>query len=84
MLVIFTWLFIFSESLWKSASLREDEMVYGESQARRPHYRHDYTSGAEPYDPFQPSSSPPPEGAPPSSLEKLASTLLELVARKSN
>ncbi|KAL6457021.1 hypothetical protein MHYP_G00339840 [Metynnis hypsauchen] len=75
---------VFSESLWKSRPQREEEKVYGTRQAQRPRYQRDGDSGAEPYDPFQPSSSPPQALAPPSSLEKLAVTLLELMARKSN
>ncbi|KAL7830422.1 hypothetical protein SRHO_G00315490 [Serrasalmus rhombeus] len=75
---------VFSESLWKSRPQRKEEKVYGARQAQRPRYQRDGDSGAEPYDPFHPSSSPPQELAPPSSLEKLAVTLLELMARKSN
>lgn len=59
--------------------LRDEERLYAEEHR----YQHDYRSGGDPYDPFQPSSSPPLE-ATSSTLDKLASTLLELVARKKN
>ncbi|XP_015460392.3 uncharacterized protein si:ch211-13c6.2 isoform X2 [Astyanax mexicanus] len=67
----------YQEGHWKTRSLREDQ-AYGENQAHMPHYHVDPST--ELYDPFHPSSSPPP-APPPSSLEKLASTLLELVSR---
>ncbi|KAF7691225.1 uncharacterized protein si:ch211-13c6.2 isoform X1 [Silurus meridionalis] len=67
------------ESAWNSRPLREEERFYpGEHR-----YQHDYRSGGDLYDPFEPSSSPPLETGS-STLDKLASTLLELVARKAN
>ncbi|XP_072532247.1 uncharacterized protein [Salminus brasiliensis] len=76
----------YQESCWKTRSLTEEDKGYGESRAHRPQYQRDRDPDVELYDPFHPSSSPPPPqgAAPPSSLEKLASTLLELVARTSN
>ncbi|XP_066530071.1 uncharacterized protein si:ch211-13c6.2 isoform X2 [Hoplias malabaricus] len=72
------------ERPWESTYLKEEENVFGENRLQRPRYQHDHETGVDLYDPFHPSSSPPQEVAPPSSLEKLASTLLELVARKSS
>ncbi|XP_035385113.1 uncharacterized protein si:ch211-13c6.2 isoform X2 [Electrophorus electricus] len=67
-------------SLWDSKSLMEEEKVRADSQTTRARYQR----GGDLYDPFHPSSSPPKEVANSSSLEKLASTLLELMARNSN
>ncbi|XP_026785387.3 uncharacterized protein si:ch211-13c6.2 isoform X1 [Pangasianodon hypophthalmus] len=69
----------YREGAWNSRPLREEERVYVEER----HYQHDYRSGGDLYDPFEPSSSPPLETGS-STLDKLASTLLELVARKTN
>lgn len=69
----------FSEGAWNSRPLREEERAYTEEHR----YQHDYRSGGDLYDPFEPSSSPPMESTS-STLDKLASTLLELVARKTN
>ncbi|XP_060798843.1 uncharacterized protein si:ch211-13c6.2 [Neoarius graeffei] len=69
----------YREGAWNSRPLREEERVYTEEHR----YQHDYRSGGDLYDPFEPSSSPPMESTS-STLDKLASTLLELVARKTN
>ncbi|XP_053469044.1 uncharacterized protein si:ch211-13c6.2 isoform X1 [Ictalurus furcatus] len=69
----------YREGAWNSRTLREEERLYAEER----HYQHDYRSGGDLYDPFEPSSSPPLETGS-STLDKLASTLLELVARKTN
>uniref|UniRef100_A0A8B9RCP5 Uncharacterized LOC103025163 n=1 Tax=Astyanax mexicanus TaxID=7994 RepID=A0A8B9RCP5_ASTMX len=55
---------------------------HGDRDFRRVDAQHEFEwdPSTELYDPFHPSSSPPP-APPPSSLEKLASTLLELVSR---
>lgn len=75
----------YQEDHWNSRSLREEDKPYIENQVHMPHYQRNLDPSVELYDPFQPSSSPPPQAAPPpSSLEKLASTLLELVSRNSN
>ncbi|XP_076864959.1 uncharacterized protein LOC143516921 isoform X2 [Brachyhypopomus gauderio] len=66
--------------LWDSKSLLDEEKVRVEGQTPRARYQR----GGDPYDPCHPSSSPPQEVANSSSLEKLASTLLELMARNSN
>ncbi|KAK3511704.1 hypothetical protein QTP70_014528 [Hemibagrus guttatus] len=70
---------VYRECAWNSRPLREEERVYTEQHR----YQHDYRSGGDLYDPFEPSSSPPLETGS-STLDKLASTLLELVARKAN
>ncbi|XP_058233747.1 uncharacterized protein si:ch211-13c6.2 isoform X2 [Hemibagrus wyckioides] len=70
---------VYREPAWNSRPLREEERGYTEQH----HYQHDYRSGGDLYDPFEPSSSPPLETGS-STLDKLASTLLELVARKAN
>ncbi|KAG1946933.1 uncharacterized protein si:ch211-13c6.2 isoform X2 [Pimephales promelas] len=63
------------------SSLQEEgRMHVGRAQHRS--HRNDSEAGDEPYDPFQPSSSPPPEASTSTSLDKIASTLLELVARR--
>ncbi|XP_030644948.1 uncharacterized protein LOC115825257 isoform X2 [Chanos chanos] len=62
----------------QSISQREDQWMYGE----RPRYHRGDRPGDEIYDPFHPSSSPPREVGNSSSLSKIASALLELVARK--
>ncbi|XP_027031848.2 uncharacterized protein si:ch211-13c6.2 isoform X1 [Tachysurus fulvidraco] len=70
---------VYREAAWNSRPVREEERVYTEQHR----YRHDYRSGGDLYDPCEPSSSPPLETGS-STLDKLASTLLELVARKAN
>ncbi|XP_053348339.1 uncharacterized protein si:ch211-13c6.2 isoform X2 [Clarias gariepinus] len=69
----------YRETAWNSRSLREEKRVYTEEHR----YQHDYRHGGDLYNPFEPSSSPPVETGS-STLDKLASTLLELVARKTN
>ncbi|TSK31398.1 Nuclear transcription factor Y subunit gamma [Bagarius yarrelli] len=68
---------VYQEPVWNSRPLREEERGYADHHQ----YQRDYRSGGDPYDPFEPSSSPPLESSNPT-LDKLASTLLELVARK--
>lgn len=58
--------------------LGETRMYPGRGQQRS--HQDGRQPGDELYDPFQPSSSPPPE--PSTSLNKIASTLLELVSRR--
>ncbi|KAF5908608.1 uncharacterized protein DAT39_001692 [Clarias magur] len=65
----------YRDTAWNSRSLREEKRVYTEEH----HYQHDYGHGGDLYNPFEPSSSPPTETGS-STLDKLASTLLELVA----
>ncbi|XP_073678021.1 uncharacterized protein [Garra rufa] len=77
----------FQESFGKSAvhfqstSLQEEARMYAGRAQQRSH-QNDCHPGNEPYDPFHPSSSPPQESASSTSLDKIASTLLELVARR--
>ncbi|XP_067282835.1 trichohyalin isoform X1 [Pseudorasbora parva] len=62
-------------------SLQEEARMYvGRGQQRS--HQNDRQTGDEPYDPFHPSSSPPQEASTSTSLDKIASTLLELVARR--
>ncbi|XP_043073628.1 uncharacterized protein si:ch211-13c6.2 isoform X2 [Puntigrus tetrazona] len=63
------------------ASLQEEARMYAGRAQQRSH-QSDCHPGDEPYDPFNPSSSPPPEASSSTSLDKIASTLLELVARR--
>ncbi|XP_059365574.1 uncharacterized protein LOC132104261 isoform X1 [Carassius carassius] len=63
---------------FQPTSLQEEARMYAGRAQQRSHQNH-HEPGDEPYDPFHPSSSPPPEA---SSLDKIASTLLELVARR--
>ncbi|KAK7125068.1 hypothetical protein R3I94_019200 [Phoxinus phoxinus] len=63
------------------SSLQEEGRMHVGRAQHRPH-KNDSQAGDEPYDPFQPSSSPPPEASTSTSLDKIASTLLELVARR--
>ncbi|XP_026144539.1 uncharacterized protein LOC113119345 isoform X1 [Carassius auratus] len=62
-------------------SQQEESRMYAGRTQQRSHLS-DYQPGDEPYDPFHPSSSPPPEASSSTSLDKIASTLLELVARR--
>ncbi|XP_051948341.1 uncharacterized protein LOC127619534 isoform X2 [Xyrauchen texanus] len=67
--------------LYKPTSLLDDARMFaGRGQPRS--HQNDHQAGDELYDPFQPSSSPPPETTHTTSLNKIASTLLELVARR--
>ncbi|XP_067268146.1 uncharacterized protein si:ch211-13c6.2 isoform X2 [Chanodichthys erythropterus] len=77
----------FQESFGKSpgnfppTSLQEEARMYlGRAQQRS--HQNDRQPSEELYDPFHPSSSPPPEASTSTSLDKIASTLLELVARR--
>ncbi|XP_056105610.1 uncharacterized protein si:ch211-13c6.2 isoform X1 [Rhinichthys klamathensis goyatoka] len=63
-----------------SSHQEEGRMHVGRAQHRS--HQNDSQAGDEPYDPFQPSASPPPEASTSTSLDKIASTLLELVARR--
>ncbi|XP_051520242.1 uncharacterized protein si:ch211-13c6.2 isoform X2 [Myxocyprinus asiaticus] len=66
---------------YQPPSLLEKTRIFpGRGQQRLHHY--DRRPGDEFYDPFHPSSSPPPETTNSTSLDKIASTLLELVARR--
>ncbi len=68
---------------FQPTSLQEDARMYaGRAQQRSHQSDRDRYPGDEPYDPFHPSSSPPPETSSSTSLDKIASTLLELVARR--
>ncbi|KAK2886971.1 hypothetical protein Q8A67_015199 [Cirrhinus molitorella] len=62
-------------------SLQEEARMYAGRAQQRSH-QNDQQPGDEPYDPFHPSSSPPQEASSSTSLDKIASTLLELVARR--
>ncbi|XP_051527173.1 uncharacterized protein LOC127425345 isoform X8 [Myxocyprinus asiaticus] len=67
--------------LYKPTSLLDDTRMFAGRGQQRSH-QNDRQPGDELYDPFQPSSSPPPEMTHSTSLDKIASTLLELVARR--
>ncbi|XP_016398084.1 uncharacterized protein LOC107731497 isoform X1 [Sinocyclocheilus rhinocerous] len=66
---------------FQPTSLQEEARMYAGRAQQRSH-QNDHEPGDEPYDPFHPSSSPPPEATSSTSLDKIASTLLELVARR--
>ncbi|KAF4100418.1 uncharacterized protein si:ch211-13c6.2 isoform X1 [Onychostoma macrolepis] len=66
---------------FQPTSLQEEARMYAGRAQQRSH-QSDRHPGDEPYDPFHPSSSPPPEASSSTSLDKIASTLLELVARR--
>ncbi|KAI2652853.1 NADH-quinone oxidoreductase subunit F [Labeo rohita] len=66
---------------FQPTSLQEEARIYAGRAQQRSH-PNDGHPGDEPYDPFNPSSSPPPEASSSTSLDKIASTLLELVARR--
>ncbi|XP_073786470.1 uncharacterized protein isoform X1 [Danio rerio] len=67
---------------FKSHSLQDGGRMYVGRGQQRAHQGNHQPVTEELYDPFQPSSSPPPESSSSTSLDKIASTLLELVSRR--
>lgn len=70
---------VYQEPAWNSRSIREEERGYNDQHQ----YQRGYRASGDSYDQYETSSSPPLETSNPT-LDKLASTLLELVARKVN
>ncbi|XP_056335123.1 ribosome-binding protein 1 isoform X2 [Danio aesculapii] len=71
-----------SSGHFQSHALQDGGRMYGGRGQQRAHQSNHQPGTEELYDPFQPSSSPPPESSSSTSLDKIASTLLELVSRR--